>query len=210
MSDTQREIIYIADPMCSWCWGFAPVIEEIKRDYEGHALFRVVVGGLRIGTTQLMDQATKDMVLHHWHEVNKMTGQEFCFDFNFPDTFVYDTEPGCRAVVTVRELNPSEALAYFDALHHAFYAKNEDITNTQVLAGYAAQHGVDEKAFTETFATKDMRRKTLDDVAFAMNMGVRGFPAVMLKQDEDYRLLTIGYQPIEVLRPRLDSWVEAA
>ncbi|MCK7496210.1 MAG: hypothetical protein MZW92_38730 [Comamonadaceae bacterium] len=24
---------YVADPMCSWCWGFAPVIEGIKAAY---------------------------------------------------------------------------------------------------------------------------------------------------------------------------------
>ena len=24
--------IYFADPMCSWCWGFAPVIEKIAAE----------------------------------------------------------------------------------------------------------------------------------------------------------------------------------
>ena len=26
-----RELIYFADPMCSWCYGFAPVISAIER-----------------------------------------------------------------------------------------------------------------------------------------------------------------------------------
>ncbi|MDH5427723.1 MAG: DsbA family protein, partial [Nitrospirota bacterium] len=27
-------LIYVADPMCSWCWGFSPVLEEIRRLYQ--------------------------------------------------------------------------------------------------------------------------------------------------------------------------------
>jgi len=24
-----RHLVYFADPMCSWCWGFAPAIEAL-------------------------------------------------------------------------------------------------------------------------------------------------------------------------------------
>jgi len=43
-------LIYFADPMCSWCWGFAPVIAQVRERY-GEALpVRLVLGGLRPGT----------------------------------------------------------------------------------------------------------------------------------------------------------------
>ena len=42
--------IYFADPMCSWCWGFAPVIEQTLRRRYGEAIpVRLVLGGLRPG-----------------------------------------------------------------------------------------------------------------------------------------------------------------
>jgi putative protein-disulfide isomerase len=44
-------IIYVGDPMCSWCYGFAPEITELKEkltDYE----FKLVLGGLRPGGTE--------------------------------------------------------------------------------------------------------------------------------------------------------------
>ncbi len=43
-------LIYFSDPMCSWCYGFSPVIDDIRRAF-GRALpIRVVMGGLRPGT----------------------------------------------------------------------------------------------------------------------------------------------------------------
>ena len=25
-----KTLYYVADPMCSWCWGFQPVLEKVK------------------------------------------------------------------------------------------------------------------------------------------------------------------------------------
>ena len=46
--------VYVGDPMCSWCWGFAPALEQLERRY-GLPL-KVVMGGLRTGPqAELMD-----------------------------------------------------------------------------------------------------------------------------------------------------------
>ena len=42
------EFVYVGDPMCSWCWGFAPVLERMQEVYD--VPLRVVVGGLRPGS----------------------------------------------------------------------------------------------------------------------------------------------------------------
>ena len=41
-------LYYFGDPMCSWCWGFRPVLEQVDLEYP--ELKRVtVMGGLRGG-----------------------------------------------------------------------------------------------------------------------------------------------------------------
>ena len=35
-NDDKPILWYFADPMCSWCWGFSPVISEIKKSYHHH------------------------------------------------------------------------------------------------------------------------------------------------------------------------------
>ena len=73
----KKELIYIGDPMCSWCWGFSPVLQEIRKQFQDHLAFSVIVGGLRAGTSENLTEDLKQDIRGHWTEVNKMTGQPF-------------------------------------------------------------------------------------------------------------------------------------
>jgi putative protein-disulfide isomerase len=46
---TAPHLLYIADPLCSWCYGFAPVINELRERFEGRLPVRLLMGGLRAG-----------------------------------------------------------------------------------------------------------------------------------------------------------------
>ncbi len=207
MENGKRELLYIADPMCSWCWGFAPVINAIREKYDNVLDVSLILGGLRVGTAERLPEHFKKQVLHHWHEVHKATGQPFCFDFNLPEDFRYDTEPSCRAAVTVRDLDAVATFPYFESLHHAFYVENRDITDTEVLGKLAEAQGVDAGAFRETFEAKETRLKTYNDFARAQSFGVQGFPAAVLQDERGRTLLTIGYQPLDRLEPQIERWL---
>src|SRR3546814_11607747 len=70
-------LIYFADPMCSWCYGFSPVLDEIRHAF-GRALpVRVVMGGLRPGTETPMTEAAKLELAGHWTHVHEATGLPF-------------------------------------------------------------------------------------------------------------------------------------
>ena len=209
-NEPEREILYLTDPMCSWCWGFAPVIDAIRSEF-GHTVpVRLVVGGLRVGTREAMTPEVREFVLHHWREVQNTTGQEFRFDFEMPDGFTYDTEPSCRAVVAVRRIASEKTFAYFHRLQRAFYLENRDVTDFEVLAGEAAEVGIDSTRFRTLFTDPELKNETVGDFMFSTNLGIRGFPSVVLKCDDEYRLLTIGYRAFYVLQGRISEWLAEA
>ena len=74
---------YFADPMCSWCWGFSPVIETLRDDYRARMKIALVLGGLRHETAP-MTAAQREDILHHWRAVQARTGQPFRFDDALP------------------------------------------------------------------------------------------------------------------------------
>jgi putative protein-disulfide isomerase len=210
-SDTttqKKEIIYLTDPMCSWCWGFSPVLRSIREKYGDDVNVRLVVGGLRVGTKEEMNQEIKDFILHHWKEVQRSTGQDFNFEFNMPSGFKYDTEPSCRAVVAVRRLAPEKTFEYFHALQRTFYLDNKDITDAVVLGDEAEACGIDRERFDQYFDDPDLKTETLGDFMFSTNLGIRGFPSVVLLSGDEYRLLTIGYRSFEVLDERIAEWMQ--
>jgi len=201
--------IYFADPMCSWCWGFAPVIEQLNAAY-GEALpIRLVMGGLRPGTDQVMHQAAKQSTRTHWEHVREASGQPFDFEFFDRQDFIYDTDPAARATVLVRRERPDQALAFLARAQQAFYAENRDVTTPQVLADLAAEFGFDRQDFTERLASEDLKHETWRDYATSQRAGVKGFPTLIAGPNTDgtFGLVTSGFQPADQILPMIDRWV---
>lgn len=202
-----KRILYIADPMCSWCWGFSPVIAEIARVGGARAPVRLIVGGLRPGETRPMDERAKAYVRHHWEQVHASTGQPFAFAFFDREGFVYDTEPACRAVVAVRSLAPDATLVYLAAVQRAFYAENQDVTRETVLADVAESIGLAREAFVAVNRAAEVADATQADFALAPALGIAGFPSVLLQRERELVLLTAGWQPFASLEPVLRAWL---
>ena len=202
-------LVYFADPMCSWCWGFSPVIDAITARF-GEALpVRLVLGGLRPGTLAPMDERERADVRRHWEHVHDASGQPFDFRFFERERFVYDTEPASRAVVVLRRRGMPTALAALQRIQHAFYAQNRDVTAPETLAAVAAELGLDAASFNAEFTAVDARKDTRADFALAQAAGIRGFPTLIAGDGADsrYTLITHGYQPAGRIVASLDAWL---
>lgn len=198
---------YFADPMCSWCWGFSPVIESVRDAYRDRIKIALVLGGLRPGETAPLTAAGREELLHHWHQVHARTGQPFRFENALPQGFVYDTEPASRAVATVGGIDPALIFPLFKAIQHAFYAEGRDVTQAGVLADLAAGLGADRQAFLQAFDSEAARARTQAHFRQARQGGVRGFPALILQQDTQLHSVSTGCQPLDTVRAALDGWL---
>jgi len=201
---------YFADPMCSWCWGFSPVIETLRDEYRDRMKIALVLGGLRPGETAPMTAAAREEILHHWHQVHERTGQPFRFDNALPEGFVYDTEPASRAVVSMGGIDPALIFPLFKAIQHAFYAEGRDVTQAGVLADLAAELGADKDAFLQAFDSDAARARTQAHFRQARQAGVRGFPALILQQDTQLHSVSNGCLPLDTVRAAIDSYLRPA
>ena len=209
---SEQRFVYFADPMCSWCYGFAPVISALADRFEGRMAVHVVMGGLRAGHTAPMRAEDKDYIRDAWTRVGAATGQPFDFSFLDREGFIYDTEPACRAVVTARRLLPRLALPFMGRVAQAFYAENRDMTSTEEIASVAEEAGFDPQEFTDAFLGAEARNETFRDFLAAQELGVSGFPTLIAGSErKGYALVTNGYRPLEgVLEPLERWWVSGA
>ncbi|HEX2939451.1 MAG TPA: DsbA family protein [Rhodopila sp.] len=203
-------LVYFADPMCSWCWGFSPVIEAIRARFGDTLPIRLVLGGLRPGTETEMDAGDRAEVRSHWEHVHEASGQPFDFRFFERSHFVYDTEPASRAVVVMRRLGMDVGLAALKRVQAAFYAENLDVTDAATLAILAAELGMDTEAFRADFGSETSIRETWRDFQIAQSAGVRGFPTLIAGAGDEgrYALVTHGFQPAARILPALERWFE--
>jgi putative protein-disulfide isomerase len=203
-------LIYVGDPMCSWCYGFAVPLDQLLADPQAAAPLQLalVMGGLRPFTTEPITRERADELAGHWHHVAQASGQPFAA---VPDTaihqpgFVYDTEPASRAVVTVRSLWPKLVWKFFKAVQHAFYADARNVTDPGVLADLAEGLGIPRVDFANAFASQSMRDATLQDFQQSQAWGIRGFPTLAAEHGDHLHLVGSGYMPIDALRAALAS-----
>jgi putative protein-disulfide isomerase len=187
-------LIYFADTMCSWCYGFAPEMNRVLLEMGDQVDLVLQSGGLRPFHTEPLSEADKPRFRGYRERVQEASGLPFDWSFFDRDGYVMDTEPASRAVVTLRSLNIGGAYAYMHAIQRAYFALNEDIRQPEVLAAYAGQFDVDPAAFAEAFASDAMKQATLADFDLARRFGVNGFPALVLLKDKAAYQITAGYQ----------------
>jgi putative protein-disulfide isomerase len=203
-------LLYVMDPMCSWCWGFAPVVEALAEQAAAAGVpLQVVVGGLRRDQVAV-DAAARVKYLGYWQAVNASTGQLFDFQRGLPEGLVYDTEPACRALVTARHLDVASTWALLRGIQQAFYTEGIDVTQASVLVQLAEQAGIPRIEFAEAFDSQAMHEATATDFSWVQDLGIAGFPTLLAERDGQLALLTNGYQPLEALAPLLGRWLERA
>lgn len=178
----RSRLIYVMDPMCSWCWGFAPVVQALIEQARNKGVgAELVVGGLRQERTA-MDAAARELV--------------------------YDTEPACRALVAARSLDPKSAWDLAGLIQRAFYVEGCDVTLAPELVRLAELAGIPRIEFADRFDSQAVRDATAADFDWARNLGIAGFPTLLAEHDGQLALVTNGYQPLESLSPLLERWLE--
>ena len=210
---TENSLVYVGDPMCSWCYGFGVPLHQLLEQLPGVPL-AVVLGGLRAFNQEVMPEALKSTLHHHWGEVTKRSGKPFGTGQFDREGYIYDTEPACRAVVTIRTHAAEHTLAMYHAIQHAFYAEGRDITQTSVLADVWQELIDSEKigdvdfskdAFIQAFESDTIKTQTRNDFAMVQQWGIRGFPALIAVVNGEAQLVANGYMEADEMLQRVQQ-----
>jgi putative protein-disulfide isomerase len=194
MTDATRpRLIYFADTMCSWCYGFAPEMNRVLLEVGEEVDLVLQAGGLRPYSTEVLSEEEKPRFRGYREQVQAATGQPFDWRFFDRVGFVMDTEPASRAVVAMRALAGEAAYPFMHAIQRGYFAANEDIRDPDVLAYHAEAFGVPAADFTDAFASEDMKEATRGDFALAQRFGVRGFPMLVLLRGRAAYAVAQGY-----------------
>jgi len=195
-------LVYFADPLCSWCYGFGPELAALLARHPETEL-GLVMGGLRPYNTRPMSAEFKEMLRGHWKHVAEASALPFSEKVLERDDFIYDTEPPCRAVVTARALDSSMAFSYMKSIQSAFYRDGRDMTKPGALADVAAECGYAFEEFVAKLGSGEMKEATRRDFETTQALGVGGFPTLAAAHGDELFLVTSGFAKAEVVEDRL-------
>ncbi|MCO4771267.1 MAG: DsbA family protein [Deltaproteobacteria bacterium] len=194
-SPTDISLVYVADVMCSWCWGFAPTVERLHRELGLEVL--VVNGGLRPGdSAEEMTPKMTTFLEGCWRDVGKASGQPFDrAGLRKPAGWRYDTEPPARAVATLRDQDPHAAMTLFHRLQEAFYSKAIDVVSPATWGPMLIDLVDDVDAFVARAMGDEGKALAWRDFSQARSWGISGFPCLLLRSGEELMLVTRGWAP---------------
>lgn len=199
------QLLYFANPMCSWCWGFQPVIRSLAE--QGYPI-TVALGSLGADRARPMRDVDKAKVREHWQHVIERTGQPFDFGFFDREGFVYDTEPPSRAIAVVRRHYPALAMPFLGRLQERFYASGQDITDPSVLREAAGEFGIDAETFETGFTAPSTAAEIAAEWRQTAELGVTGYPTLLALQPGRPQVVTIGWRPASEVSATLASLAE--
>ncbi len=207
MCAQEEAIIYVGDPMCSWCYGVSEELQVLKES-NPQLPFEIIVGGLRDGGGEEWNQAFKQFLHEHWEEIGHQTGMKFSYDLLEKDEFDYNTEPACRAVVVAMDLDKRLAFSFFKRTQKKFYFDNEDPKDVDFYKSICEGLGMSFITFSNKFNSEESKRKTKTEFLKAQQLGISSFPTVLLRKNGEYYLIAAGFTRSDDMQRTLDKYLQ--
>jgi len=194
MKERSQTLIYIHDPMCSWCWGFRPVWQQIQQAVAGKLDVRYVLGGLAADTDEPMPEEMRLNVIDNWRRIQReIPGTEFNYDFWSRCSPRRSTYPACRAIIACRMQQPELESEMLLLIQQAYYLLARNPSDLDVLVALAEQLGLDTRQFVDDIQSEVCQNVLLEEIEFCREINISSFPSLVLKQGKSYTSLDIDY-----------------
>ena len=191
---TSAFIYYAHDPMCSWCWGFKPVYQRLRKILQDTIEFRLLLGGLAKDTQEPMSEEIKAYLIKTWETIeSRIPDCQFNFDFWDLPTLKRSTYPACRAVIAAREQQQNYAEAMIAAIQQAYYQQARNTALDEVLIELAGEIGLDVNQFAKTLNATRTNHLLQDEISLCRHMSVSSFPTLILDIDSCHWKIPINY-----------------
>ena len=205
---TAATLYYIHDPMCSWCWAYRPVRDELESRLPARMRWRNLLGGLAPDNDQPMPDETRDMVMNHWRRIQRELGTEFNFDFWTECQPRRSTYPACRAVLAAANQGAEDAM--IDAIQRAYYLRAMNPSDTDTLVLLAGELGLDTGQFASELAAPSTHQALLDEIGQARSMGISSFPSLVLNIAGGLARVPVDYRSANPTLQALASVLETS
>lgn len=188
----RAQLFYIYDPMCSWCWGYAPTWQRLQRELTSEVDIIYGLGGLAEDSDVLMPEAMQVFLQQTWRKIAQQLGTEFNFDFWQHCQPRRSTYPACRATLIAREFGKEQEM--LTAIQHAYYLQAKNPSNLDTLQALAVDIGLDSLDFLQKLKSQSVDEQLMVEINKMRSLPINGFPALVLVKEQLLIPIPIDYQ----------------
>ncbi len=203
-------LIYVHDPMCSWCWGFRPNFLKLCAHLPERVHVSLLMGGLAPDSDQAMPLQLQAKLQDTWRTIQtRIPGTRFNFDFWEKCRPRRSTWPACRAVIAARTLDPALEPAMILAIQRAYYLEARNPSDNGTLVSLAGDLGLDQGDFEHLLDAAETWGVLQREINQARQMGADSFPSLRMQIGESIWPVPLDYTRsgpmLDTIRILLDS-----
>jgi putative protein-disulfide isomerase len=195
-------LYYVTDPICSHCWAIEPILRRFVEQYGDHFNFHTVMGGLlekwHDGPIDPANGIYKPAdVAGHWREVGEFSRMPIDGTLMI-DNPVQSSYPPSRVFKVIqKDHNEKIAFEYLRRAREALFAFNQNISDKSVMIEIVNKLGLDGEAIVNKAEQPIGQQLLNEDFALTRSLGARGFPTIVMINEENKGVKIVGGRPFE-------------
>lgn len=190
-------LYYIHDPMCSWCWGFAPVRQQLRNRLPASISWQPLLGGLAADSDAPMPADLQNQIAATWHRIQDQLGTVFNHDFWINNQPRRSTYPACRAVIVAKKYSAELGDSMTAAIQQAYYLDAKNPSDDSTLIELATRIGLDAEHCRQQLNAPETQTALLQEIQYARELQHDGFPSLRLVHQGRLYPITLDYQDPE-------------
>ncbi len=178
--------------MCSWCWGYRPVSDQIEQALPVGVRMVKILGGLAPDSDEPMQANLIEGLPKAWQKIHDLLGTEFNFDFWTKCKPRRSTYPACRAVLAAGRQDRYDEMT--DAIQRAYYLRAMNPSDIDTLNTLAAEIGLDTAIFSEDLHSTETEQELQRQIQFSRASPIDGYPSLVLDKNGVLTTVTRDYK----------------
>jgi len=200
------QLVYVHDPMCSWCYGFSQTHDIIMNELTTKIPVRRLLGGLAPDTDEPMPTAMQSKLQKVWQQIEKVIpGTQFNYDFWKNCQPRRATYPACRAVIAARCQGEHFDPIMSDAIQQAYYRDARNPSDHDTLVSLADEINLDADQFDTDLRSEQVHQQLLDEIHTARAIGINSYPSIAVVSGAGVRHIDLAYTDPVLMIEQIDT-----
>lgn len=194
------DVYYVTDPICSHCWALEPVLRRFVEQYGHYVNFHTIMGGLLEKWAGFADVSngisSPSDVAGHWREVGEHSRMPIDGTL-WLENPIQSSYPPSRVFKVIQKHNGDLANVFLRRAREAVFVFNQNIAENSVLIGIVNKLGLNGEKIVKEAELPIGQQLLTEDFALASQLGVRGFPTIIMLNEENKGVKIVGSRTLD-------------
>jgi putative protein-disulfide isomerase len=208
----KNTLINVFDPLCGWCYGFGPVLNQLHEKYKDRLEFDVISGGMITGTRIGPLSNMRDFIKQAYKVVEQHSGVKFGPGFvsktleEGKATFS-SLEPA-KALTIFRSFFPEKLVEFSHEIQKLIYFDGIDPIQYSAYLPLFEKYGLESRKVLPLFASKDFEQETVNEFGRSQRWGVSGFPTCIIQLNTGKAMaISNGFLPLAQMEEKIKPYL---